>query len=55
MPPQTTKQPTGPFNRDNLLSYLKQQAESSKVSTYNYSTYAYGEIFTICNFHGIRS
>ncbi|XP_065885737.1 tropomodulin-1-like [Dysidea avara] len=31
MPPQTTKEPTGPFDRDHLMTHLKQEAENSKI------------------------
>jgi len=31
MPPQTTKEPTGPFDREHLMAHLKQEAENSKV------------------------
>ena len=36
MPDQTTKEPTGAFNRDNLMQYLKEEAIKTDVSDPSY-------------------
>jgi len=48
MPPQTTKEPTGPFDRDHLITHLKREAENSKVCIVHIQSTCIQYMYIIC-------